>query len=191
MFFRSLLICAILLAGCTSRLWQPPSYDEKVTGFYGVKDKEILIVTGQEYSYIFDASDQFKDVLKASRKVDLRPKYTKFKIDSDNNVTGHLRLLSYNSDDKSVLSNLGFNENEFGNMEMNISLKGQRYIVEGDFPFEKLEDDHYVKVEIPENGIATVGKIIVTPAAVTIDAAAIIPLGSMFAILGLMNKYDL
>jgi hypothetical protein len=191
MFFRLFLIISVFLSGCTSQLWQAPSYDEKITGFFGVKEKELVIVAGQKYSYVFEASVKFKAVLTESRTNEFNPIYRKFRLDKNNNVTGHLSLVSYKSTDKQKLRELGFVEDKYGNMEINFQLKGKRYEVEGEYPFEKLEDDHYVLVETPENGIAKAGKIVVTPVTIAIDVLAVVPVGALFAILGIMNEYDL
>lgn len=189
-FYRKCLIVLIFLSGCTtSKLWDTPAYNERVTGFFGVKDKNLLIVEGDKYSYVFEANQQFKDVLTASRIHAFIPKYKKFKLDVDGNVTGTLSLVSYRTADINELTRLAFTKNKDGDMQIDFELKGKRYIVEGSFPFEKLGDRHYVSVETPEsNIIATAGKIVVTPATVTIDALMVIPVVAMYTTLVVMIK---
>jgi hypothetical protein len=191
MYCRLFIIMSIFLSGCTSQLWETPSYSEKVTGFYGVEGKELLIVSGQKYSYLFEADQNFKDVLSASRTTEYIPKYRKFRLDKDNNVSGELSLMVFKPSNKDALSQMGFEETEYGNMEISFTLTGKRYIVEGSFPFEKLEDEHFILVETPESGIGKTGKIVATPVTVAIDAVAIIPVAAMFAILGAINQRDL
>jgi hypothetical protein len=190
MYFR-VFILSLLLSGCTSQLWQAPNYEEKITGFFGVKNEDLLIVTGQKFSYVFEANQNLKDTLILSRSIEFNPRYNGFKLDEHNNVVGTLSLISFKATQKKKLSSLGFIEDKYGNMEIKLQLKGKRYLVEGSFPFVELEDDHYLLVETPESGIATAGKIVATPATVAIDAMAAIPIGAMFAILGVMNKSGL
>jgi hypothetical protein len=191
MYYRVFLIILIFLSGCTSQLWKTPGYHEKVTGFFGVKGKDLLIVTGQKYSYVFEASQQFKDVLTVSRTTEFDSRFKNFKLDKDNNITGSLSLVAYKPTNINKLTELGFVQTKYDSMKIEFELIGKRYIVEGSFPFEKLEDNHFVLVETPESGVAKAGKIVATPAAVTIDAMAVIPMGAMFAILGVMNELDM
>ncbi|MCH2175360.1 MAG: hypothetical protein MK193_06490 [Lentisphaeria bacterium] len=188
---RTIIFVLLLLSGCTSQLWQPPSYEEKITGFYFTDEKGLLLVTGQKYSYVFEASDLLKNSLEISRIIEFYPRYTNFKLDQQNNVTGKLELNALNTSDKATLRELGFPKDEFGNIELIFDLNGKRYEVEGNYPFQKLEGDHYVIVETPESGVSKIGKILVTPVAVAIDAVAIVPVGAFFGVLGVMNKYDI
>ena len=191
MYCRVFFIAFIFLTGCTSQLWKTPNYHERITGYYGVKDKDLLIVTGEQFSYVFEASEQFKSVLAESRKTEFSPRYEAFRLNEDNTVTGVLTLFVYKPQDVARLAKLGFKKDKSGNMKIDFQLKGKRYKVEGNFPFEQLEDEHFVRVETPESGIAKAGKIIATPATVTIDAIAVIPVGAMFALLGVVTALDL
>lgn len=183
MFYRVLFLSIIIaLSGCTSKLWKTPGYTEEVTGFFGVKDKDILIVTGQKYKYVFETDDQFKTVLAASSSIELKPEYREFKLDEDNNVTGYLRLVSYHPTDKQKLSELGFVEGKYGDTQINFQLKGKRYQVEGELPFEKHDNGYFVWVETPESGIAKVGKIVATPATLTFDSIVVISTVIVFVI---------
>ncbi len=183
----TILFFMLLLSGCTSQLWQPPSYEEKITGFYAADEKGLLLVTGEKYSYVFEASDLLKNSLEISRTIEFYPRYVNFKLDEKNNITGKLELVIHNESDKSTLRKLGFPQDEYGNIELLFNLNGKRYEVEGSYPFQTLEDDHYVLVETPESGVSKAGKIVVTPGAVAIDAVTIVPVGVFFGVLGVMN----
>lgn len=186
-----LFLCAIILSGCTSQVWQAPNYKEQITGFYGVENKPFIIVTGKTYSYIFDAPASLKQVLQESRKTEFIPRYENFKLDKNNNITGVLKLIAYDVEDPAALEQLGFIKNsQFGSQEFSVALTGKRYTVEGDIKLEKLEDEHFITVETPTSGIATIGKIIATPAAIAIDASIMIPVGAMFAALGVATAID-
>jgi len=178
----------VLLSACTSQMWQAPTYQEKIIGFYGAKEERLVIIEGQKYSYVFEATEQFIDVLIASRKMSFVPYYSDFKVDENNQVTGNFQLIARSIADKEKLEALGFLENRYDNMELNVSLKGKIYQLEGEFPLEKLENDHFVTVQTPESGLATVGKIIATPATVTIDAAMVIPATGIFTIVAILQQ---
>lgn len=133
MYYR-LFAILILLTGCTSQVWQAPSYDEHITGFYGVDNQNLLIVTGEKYSYIFEANDEIKSILALSRTIDFTPVYRKFKLDKENNVSGEFTLVAIQPSNVTQLRELGFVDGKFrpGNMEITFLMTGKRYVVEGD-----------------------------------------------------------
>lgn len=179
-----------VISGCTSQMWQAPTFQEKILGYYGAKKDKKLIVEGQQYSYIFDATEQLIDVLEESRTTSFDPYYTDFKIDENNQVTGQFQLMARGTPDKEKLKAMGFFENKFNNMVIEVALQGKVYQLEGEIPLQKLANDHYVLVQTPESGIATVGKIIATPVTLTYDAGMVIPVATMFAFVGILNDID-
>lgn len=183
-----LLFMSIFMTGCSSQLFDKPSYIEKITGYYGVEDKNLLIVTGESYSYVFNVDQQIINVLVQSRKTNFDYQYNTFKLNSENKIEGVMELIATNNDNKKTLEALGFLEDKKGKMTITIPLKGERYIVEGSFPFEQLEDKHFVTVEIPEANIAKIGKIIVTPVVVTIGAVGFIAIHSLIAFFSVMEN---
>lgn len=185
-----LIISTLFLISCTSALWQKPHYEERILGFYFATQESLLIVEGQNYSYVFDSNPQLQQVLLASRNMEFSPQYRHFRLDKTNNMNGQLRLTSYKESDKQTLTQLGFTPNKYGQLEKTFDLQGKRYVVEGNFPFQRLQDEHFLSIETPESATAKAGKIIATPATVTIDAVGAITLGSAFAILGIMNAAD-
>ncbi|MEZ9595178.1 hypothetical protein AB4298_11085 [Shewanella sp. 10N.261.52.F9] len=191
MKIRLLILFTLIMSGCTSQVWQAPSYEERVTGFYATQENALLLVTGQNYSYVFEASDLLIKSLKISRTIEFYPRYESFKLDKENNVSGKLELITHNTSDKQTLRELGFPQDEYGNIDLTFNLRGKRYKVEGNYPFQKLEDEHYVLVETPESGLSKAGKIVVTPGAVAIDTVAIVPVAAFFGVLGVMNELDL
>ncbi|MEZ9823024.1 hypothetical protein AB4238_20775 [Shewanella sp. 10N.286.45.A1] len=188
---KLIILFSLIMTGCTSQVWQAPSYEEKITGFYASQENGLLLVTGKNYSYVFEASDILKKSLELSRTIEFYPRYESFKLDEENNVSGKLDLITHNASDKQKLRELGFHQDTYGNIELTFNLTGKRYTVEGSYPFQKLEDDHYVLVETPETGLSKAGKIVVTPGAVAIDAVATVPVAAFFGVLGVMNELDL
>lgn len=184
------LVIGLMLTACTSQMWQAPTYQEKILGYYGAKEEKLLIVEGEEYSYIFEATQQLIDVLVASRTQPFDPYYSDFKVDENNNVRGNFELIARGNPDKEQLRKMGFFENKFKNMVMRVPLTGKIYKLEGEIPLEKLKTDHFVLVQTPETGLSTLGKVVATPATLTIDAGMVIAAGSIFALVGTMSAID-
>lgn len=183
MFYRVLLIISILLSGCSLQQADVAGYDEYVTGFLGVEGKPLMIVTGQKYSYVFEATEQFKSILTTSHSIDFKPTYSNFKLDQGNNVTGNISLVSEQAMHKEALTKLGFVENKLGHMQIDARVTGKRYQVEGVFPVDKLGVNQLVYVETPVTGIAKASKIVATPATIIIDSLAVISAVSLFKVL--------
>ncbi|MDK1286809.1 hypothetical protein [Pseudoalteromonas umbrosa] len=188
MKFSFIMFVMVILSGCTAQLWHSPSYQEKVTGFYAASDKKLLLITGTKYSYVFEAGDLLTSSLEVSRHIEFIPTYSGFKIDRNNQLTGTLKLVSNRVADKKMLAVNNIPFDQHGNVALEFNLKGKRYDVEGDFPFQTLADDHYVVIEMPESGVTRVGKIVVTPVAVAIDATTVVPMAAFFGVLGILNK---
>ncbi|QOL25813.1 hypothetical protein LP316_00360 [Thalassotalea sp. LPB0316] len=190
MFRLGALFLTLLMSACTTQMWQAPTFEEKILGYYGAKQDKKLIVEGQKYSYIFDATEQVIAVINESRNTAFDPYYTDFKIDENNQVTGQFQLIARGNPDKEKLRAMGFFENKYKNMVIEVALQGKVYQLEGEIPLQKLTKDHYVLVQTPESGVATVGKLVATPVTLTYDAGMVIPVATMFAFIGILNQID-
>ncbi|KID56620.1 hypothetical protein JF50_11860 [Pseudoalteromonas luteoviolacea] len=188
MQFGFIFIMILLVSGCTSQLWQPPSYKERVTGFYAQEQARLLLIAGEQYSYVFTVSDVLIKSLQLSREMELIPHYSVFKLDEDNHIRGTFKLTSNKTEDNKVLKEQGFPVDKYGNVVLEFELKGKRYTAQGDYPFQRLASAHHVVVETPESGASTAGKIIVTPLTIAIDATTVVPVGAFFTVLGVLNK---
>ncbi|MFW1531241.1 hypothetical protein ACEWAM_22240 [Vibrio parahaemolyticus] len=159
------LLVLFAITGCTSALWEPPTFTEKVTGYYVVPDKDLLIIGGEKYSYIFNISTDFKDILSASHEFNFQPKYDYFKINDNNTVTGVLKLTTDIASDTSeakVLLGLGFTKASNG-FTYKTKLSGKLYQIEGKLQVTPFDKKQLITVKEPESGISKVGKIVVTP----------------------------
>ncbi|MCK6261649.1 hypothetical protein KP803_00005 [Vibrio sp. ZSDE26] len=178
------LLALFAITGCTSALWEPPTFTEKVTGYYVVPDKDLLIIGGDRYSYIFNISEDFKDILSASHEFDFQPTYDYFKINDNNTVTGVLKLTTDVASDSlkaKVLLGLGFTKASNG-LAYKTRLSGKLYQIEGELQVTSFDKEQLIIVEEPEGGISKVGKIVVTPVAVTADAIAVVSVLSLLTV---------
>ncbi|WP_317918671.1 hypothetical protein [Vibrio sp. MACH09] len=165
-------------------MWEPPTYNEKVKGYYVVPDKDLLIIDGEKYSYIFDILTDFKAILSVSHELEFQATYRNFKIDKNNIVSGELELfveLTNDSPKLEKLLDLGFVQRKKG-IIYNTHLSGKLYKLEGNLEVTSFDKEQYITVETPEGGITAVGKVILTPVAVTADAIAVISVLSLVTV---------
>ncbi|WP_418114441.1 hypothetical protein RJD40_19465 [Vibrio scophthalmi] len=178
------VLSLLAITGCTSALWEPPTFTESVKGYYVVPDKDLLIIDGEKYSYIFNISKSFKDILSASHEFDFKPKYEYFKITDNNAVTGMLELTSEITGDSpkaKQLLELGFTKSSNGVL-YKTRLSGKLYKIEGELQVTAFDKEQLIMVEKPEGGVSKVAKIIVTPVAVTADAVAVVSVLSLLTV---------
>lgn len=175
-----IFLILFLLSGCTTQLWKEESYSEQLSGFYLVPESSHLIVRGKEYSYIFDVDEQFSKVLLASSKIEFSPRFTEFKLDQNNNISGDVYFsvsaIGLTQAEKESLGQLGFQASKDSPLNYNASISGERYELEGDLPFMSVEGEYFVTVKTPRSFVSTAKKILATPATIAFDAIVVTPL---------------
>ena len=77
-----IFLILFLLSGCTTQLWKEETYSEQLSGFYLVPKSNHLIVSGKQYSYIFDVDKHFSDLLITSREIEFIPRFHNFKLEN-------------------------------------------------------------------------------------------------------------
>ena len=183
MMYRSVIVAVLLLTGCTTTLWSPNYQEVWINGFYVNVETNELFVTTRDDAFLFPIDEKFSKALMLTREAAFYPRFQDFKITKDNEVTGRVSLVFIEPDasDSFIkeLRFLGFiSDPSISDMYLSMSerIKGERYTVEGEVPLEKLEDEYRVTVERPDTFSETAGKIIATPATITIDAVVTVPL---------------
>ncbi|WP_447895400.1 hypothetical protein [Vreelandella sp. GE22] len=184
------LVC-MLLAGCTAKLWnEEPERVVNVNGFYVNTETNDVVITTRREAYLFSGQQQLGQALLLSREVEFEPGFSYFTLTSSNAVTGSVALTlreEIPSDELiDQLTAIGFTLDEAGDhYQLMSSLKGERYIIEGDLPLQKLENEYPVHMKMPTTPLDTAGRVIATPVAIAFDAATIavvIPLYALFAV---------
>ena len=170
----------LFITGCTTSLWSPKYKQEMVDGFYVKSDTGELFVTGSSSAYLFDISKDFGEALTLTRKEDFYPIFNDFELKKDNTIQGtvSLTLLSDKPSPEleEQLISLGFKKDKLiERFRLTEQINGQRYVVEGELPLEKLEKSVRIAVAQPSTFTETAGKIIATPATIAIDSAVVVP----------------
>jgi hypothetical protein len=151
-----------------------------VDGFYVKSDTGELFVTGSSSAYLFDISKDFGEALTLTRKEDFYPTFNDFELKKDNTIQGTVSLTLLNDKPSPELEeqliSLGFKKDKLiERFILTEQINGQRYVVEGELPLEKLEKSVRIAVAQPSTFTETAGKIIATPATIAIDSAVVVP----------------
>lgn len=177
--YRILIMLCVLLAGCTSHLWDDDTQRQRVIavdGFHVNQETNDLVVTSSSDAYLFPSQERLGQALMLSRDVEFIPKFRNFSLSRSNEVTGSvvLTLNEENPSDELVgqLNALGFERNSQTNRLTSVyHISGERYTIEGELPLEKLENDYEIRMSQPRGAIETARKVAATPFAITFDAA--------------------
>ncbi|EHU9474420.1 hypothetical protein KZY47_004385 [Vibrio vulnificus] len=184
----TLIAVILMLSGCmtTSKLWEEHSYIDSVSSFVLNKNNNDLIVTGKNYAYIFDVSNEFKQVLELSRTMEFTPMLSDFTLSKTGSVSGNIYLSIKRSlvseKEQSQLLLLGFTKGN--SMTLTYKLSGSRYSLESEVNHIKLENEYKVKVIQESSAVKNVGQVMLTPATVVIDSVLVIPTTLLYGVLG-------
>ncbi|EPW4779002.1 hypothetical protein ACWLRU_004507 [Vibrio parahaemolyticus] len=184
----TLIAVILMLSGCmtTSKLWEEHSYIDSVSSFVLNKNNNDLIVTGKNYAYIFDVSNEFKQVLELSRTMEFTPMLSEFTLSKTGSISGNIYLSIKRSlvseKEQSQLLLLGFTKGN--SMTLTYKLSGSRYSLESEVDHIKLENEYKVKVIQESSAVKNVGQVMLTPATVVIDSALVIPTTLLYGVLG-------
>ncbi|MBU6339273.1 MAG: hypothetical protein KGQ36_04780, partial [Rickettsiales bacterium] len=182
-----LCISLLTLSSCTLTkiLWGDKSYQETVSQFLIGADGRYVALIGTGYHYVFsDSSGTLKEVLALNQKGTLRidTEATYLKLDSNNDIKGDLVISGpfdiLPLEDKMRLNALGFKEDRNGNIKVKISLAGKRYLSKylGHNAASTAGIPYIITIYYSGDSsiVKGVGKIAVTPIAVTLDAVLLI-----------------
>ncbi|ELV8587609.1 hypothetical protein QNF02_004190 [Vibrio vulnificus] len=184
----TLMVVILMLSGCmtTSKLWEEHSYIDSVSSFVLNKNNNDLIVTGKNYAYIFDVSNEFKQVLELSRTMEFTPTLSDFTLSETGSISGKIYLSIKRSlvseKEQSQLLLLGFTKGN--SMTLTYKLSGSRYSLESEVNHIKLENEYKVKVIQESSVVKNVGQVMLTPATVVIDSVVVIPTTILYGVLG-------
>ncbi|KZN48842.1 hypothetical protein [Pseudoalteromonas luteoviolacea] len=178
--YKYILLALVFLSGCTASLWATNYKKESLNGFYVKSDTKELFVTTTKTAYLLGIDAQFGEALELSREVEFIPTFEDFRLDEKNNVVGSVTLtMKEKSPPQELvvkLISLGFEQQLSSNqLKLKRELTGKRYIIEGELPLEKLEKEYIIMVAQPRTFSETAGKVIATPATITIDAVVTVP----------------
>jgi len=187
------ILCLMLLSSCaTHSLWNSSNrYSERVKGFLITKTGDKMVVIGDKYHYVFPVNSELKNILISKKRKLIRPRFTGFKVDENNKITGkfHLHFHARFEDDSEWLEELGFSIRRVttnGNTSYIYKgvLDGKRYKADKKVRIkESFRRSYRLSITEPEGGADTVKKILATPVTLTVDGLLLIGgavLSSMF-----------
>lgn len=198
--FRKVMVCVFifLIAGCSHReflesksltesVWEQSSYQEKIKGFYVDEKASMLLILGEQFSYVINCDDLLCDYAKASREIDINLEIFDLKLVEGGLVKGKLLIKPYStyptphysdfSDKELINKYIDLNvletndKGEIKYQSKGFNFEAKRYEIEGDFPFDVLEKPIVVNIKnvVPDSAIVKAGKISITPVTVIID----------------------
>lgn len=168
------LFLLLTVTACTTSLWADKYYQEELTGFFIDEKNQKLIVSGKQYSYVFDLEQELKSALLLSRTVLMQPSFKQFSVSEKNQIQGQFSLSlpddALSNVDSQQLNNSGFEENR-----ASFVMLGKRYQLDGKLPQVNLDKSIKIQIKRPRKGAETVGSIVATPVAITFDAFVTVP----------------
>lgn len=179
---RRLILLVILLQGCTSTLWSPTPTRELVLvdGFYINKSTGDLFVSARNKAYIFQIKRELSDALSLTKEAIFYPVFKDFTLDENDQIKGSFDLILIEDDTTEEfqlkLKSIGFvHDSNINRLQQSNQLIGKQYLVEGDLPLEKLGKEYRVLITHMQEEVPVIGKIIASPATITIDAIVTAP----------------
>ena len=187
------ILCLMLLSSCaTHSLWNSSNrYSERVKGFLITESGDKMVVIGDKYHYVFPVNTELKNIMKSKNRKLIKPRFTNFKVDKNNKITGkfHLHFYATFEDDSEWLEELGFSIRRVTN-QGNTSyvyrgtLNGKRYNANKKINTrESFRRSYRLSIAEPEGGADTIKKILATPVTLTVDGLLLVGgavLSSMF-----------
>ncbi|WP_330960906.1 hypothetical protein [Photobacterium sp. 53610] len=197
-FRRSVVMLLIVsLTGCSgplrTALWKEPYYDETISGFYLNPKEGVLLISGEKYSYIIQCESLLCDYAQASRQLEMKTSFWDLTLNPEGRVQGRVIFapdidLSRPIDPvlEKKYMDMGLLWKNKGNLlkdSKDFLFTAKRYEVEGQLPFQVLENPLNIKIKTFDTNLEKVGKMVVTPAAIVLDGVYFVSLTSLFLVL--------
>jgi hypothetical protein len=165
-------------------LWGDKHYTENIGQFLVGADGRYVALVGTNYHYVFvDNSGMFKEILALNQKgiLNIDVQQTYLKLERNNDIRGHIVIKGpfniLSPQDKVTLISLGVRPDSYNNVEIKINLAGKRYSSRylGHTTSRPTNTSYTLTVYYNSSSMAKdVGKIAITPIAVTLDAVLLI-----------------
>ncbi len=185
-FWLRLFLCCTLLtqSSClTQYVWGDKSYEDDIEQFFVAADGRSIALIGTKYHYVFlDKSAMLRNILSLKQKsiLTINTKKTHLKLDSNNNISGDFVLEGPASilprEDLRALESWGFKKNDDDLITVKLKLNGRRYAPRYlSQNVAKLNEFYTLQIYYSDsNVVKDVGKVAITPVAVTLDAVILI-----------------
>jgi len=180
------LLCFLLLlnTSClTKYVWGDKTYIETINQFLLGSDGRYVVLVGTEYHYILtDNLGIFQKILslKQEGSLTINAEKSHLKLDSNNEIEGHLTIEGPFSilpfEDVALLTSMGIRPNKHDEISIKINLKGRKYSARylGQVPSSS-STSYRIPISYDDSGLVTnVGKAAITPITVGVDAVLLI-----------------
>lgn len=175
-----MLLISFLLISCaptTNYIWGKSTYKEKIGSFLVSKDGKNLVIVGEKYHYIFNLDNKLKNILISEKRKLLKPSFSYFTVDNENNIFGKYTLYYSNKDNnhQKWFKKNGFKSYTKKNKKQykysfSGHVKGKRYStnkkINSSFNFNKT---YSLEIEEPTSTLGYLGKLLATPITIAAD----------------------
>lgn len=179
-----LLILVLLQTSCvTKALWGDKEYKERINQYLVGADGRYVVFVGDNYHYVFtDNSGALRAVVSIGRNVfAINKKETYLKLDSSNNITGHIALIGLASalspEELQLMRMADAYPDRNGDISVRIDVHGRRYAAKylGGQQAQKQPITQTITIYYRDSSVVKdVGKVAVTPIAIGVDAVLLI-----------------
>ncbi len=182
-----LVLTLILTSSClTKALWGDKHYKESVEQFFVSEDGTYFVLIGKEYHYVLNEnSGVLREIFNLKNKAafTIIPEKSHLKLLSNNTISGYITLeaepVLMPQDEVIKLQRKGFRTNTDGIFSIKLNLSGRRYISKylGAKAPSAIDTNLEFKIYYDSNDknlAKDVGKVAITPIAVTLDAVILI-----------------
>ena len=178
------LIFLVVLCSCTVTkfLWTK-TYTETFSHFLVSRDGDYVIFLGKHYDYIFaDDSDLVKEILKwkARNTLLINIERSHIAVNHNNELSGYVIIQAFASnlpeEEYIFLQALGFKKDDRGALSVKFNLSGKRYTSIGNskIPLPALTHTYIMDIYETSGFFGNVGKITLTPLAITADTVLLV-----------------
>ncbi len=179
-----LSLALLLLVSCTltQKLWHP-KYEEKIEKFLVSQDGRYVVFLGNEYHYVLsDDRNIVKNLLFSPHRflMFIDSENTSIKLSQSNDVEASIvvkiSILSPEPELAHDLIVLGFNYESATELALRMKLYGTRYLARQNLSYGagSLNHPYLIKVYKDVSADKKIGKVMLTPITLTIDATLLI-----------------
>lgn len=179
----SLLVVTLCTSSCvTKALWGNKYYQERISQFYVGSDSRYIVLIGPKYHYVLtDVTGNLRNILSLKQRgiLTISDRKSYVKLESNNTLSGSITFTGPFSilprTDMYKLQSIGINPNSDDEVEVNIKVRGRRYVARYLGSRPSAATSQILKVYYSDSTLVKgVGKAAVTPIAVTLDAAILL-----------------
>jgi len=168
-------------------------YDAYINSFLISEDKKKFVVISKKHHYIFSLDDKLRNILEWKNRKTIKPEFSLFNVDLNNNVIGEYNLyynLINDAKTEETLIKYGFEKtNKYTSMKgvyykYSGKITGIRYLAKEPIPIKyKFEKVYRIHVKEKLNSLEKTTNIAMTPVMFTGNAIVMVTAAGTFIVL--------